>query len=82
MKTTDLKPGVRYVVNKANKHGALQVGDVISLEKNGTLSCKQAQGWIEAEHVAEELAKIEAAMLEPLNGFTEFRKEHGKDFLT
>lgn len=63
MTPESMKVGVWYVVrqvNKLGKPGALRLGDRIRLEHDGALSCKQAQGWIEAMYVAEELAKVEA----------------------
>jgi len=54
-----MKPGIRYIVTKGSDDGTLQAGDHISLNEDGTVSCIEAMGWIEAEHVPEAMAGIE-----------------------
>ncbi len=54
-----MKPGMRYIVTKGSADGTFQVGDHISLHKNGDVSCIEAQGWIAAEYVSAAMAGVE-----------------------
>lgn len=54
-----MKPGIRYIVTKGSADGTFQAGDHIWLDSDGTVSCREAQGWIEAEHVPEAMAGVE-----------------------
>ena len=54
-----MKPGMRYIVTKGSADGTLQTGDHIWLDSDGTVSCREAKGWIEAEHVAEAMVGVE-----------------------
>lgn len=54
-----MNPGVRYIVTKGSTDGTFQTGDQIWLDGDGTVSCRQALGWIEAADVAEAMAGVE-----------------------
>lgn len=54
-----MKVGMRYIVTKGSADGTLQTGDHISLNEDGTVSCIEAMGWIEKDHVQEAMAGIE-----------------------
>lgn len=44
-----MKLGKRYIVTKASDDGTFELGDHISLCKDGAIACVEAQGWIEKE---------------------------------
>ena len=52
-------PGKRYIVTKASDDHTFQVGDKIQLHEDGSVSCTQALGWIDAENVAEATTGME-----------------------
>lgn len=54
-----MTPGMRYIVTKGSRDGTFQVGDHISLNEDGTVSCREAMGWIEKEHVQEAMSGVE-----------------------
>lgn len=54
-----MRLGMRYIVTKGSSEGTFQVGDHISLNKNGAVSCIEAQGWIEAVYVSAAMAGVE-----------------------
>jgi len=54
-----MKPGIRYIVTKGSDDGTFRAGEHIWLNKDGTVSCREAMGWIEAEHVSEAMAGVE-----------------------
>lgn len=54
-----MKQGMRYIVKKGSADGTLQTGDQIWLDSDGTVSCRQALGWIEKEDVPEAMAGVE-----------------------
>ena len=54
-----MKPHIHYIVTKGSADGTLQTGDHISLGEDGTVSCIEAMGWIEKEHVQEAMAGVE-----------------------
>jgi len=43
----------RYIVIRPSDDGTFQIGDHIFPEENGSISCVEAQGWIDAENVIE-----------------------------
>lgn len=54
-----MKPGIRYIVTKGSDDGTFQKGDHIWLVSDGTVSCMEAQGWVEEEHVQEAMVGME-----------------------
>jgi hypothetical protein len=54
-----MKPGIRYIVKKGSDDGTFQVGDQIWLASDGSLSCRQALGWIEKDDVPEAMSGVE-----------------------
>jgi len=46
-----MKVGIRYIVTKRSNDTSFLVGDHFTLQKNGTILCPEAQGWMEAEAV-------------------------------
>lgn len=54
-----MTPGMRYIVTKAIDDGTFQVGDHISPNENGTISCIEAQGWVEKSDVQEAIKGME-----------------------
>jgi len=44
-------PNKRYTVTKASDNGTFEIGDSICLHDDGTLTCHQAMGWIDAQDV-------------------------------
>jgi hypothetical protein len=59
MNPNEMKPGVRYVVTKASDDGTFEVGDHISLDAGGSITCVEAQGWIDAEDVPDATVGME-----------------------
>lgn len=57
-----MKIGKRYIVTKASKCKTFLKGDHIMLNKDGAISCKEAQGWIEAADVAEAVKGMECKL--------------------
>ena len=41
----------RYIVTKQSDDGTFEIGDHIFFEDDGSISCIEAQGWIDAEDV-------------------------------
>lgn len=54
--------GTPYIVAKASDDGTFHVGDQVVLEKDGSISCLQAEGWIDAKDVPEATAGWEIAI--------------------
>ena len=44
---------MRYIVTKESDDGTFEVGDHIWLNADGSISCMEACGWIDADDVAE-----------------------------
>ncbi len=57
-----LKTGRRYVVVTPSDDGTFEVGDHIKLNRDGTISCIEAQGWIEACDADEAIAGAEVVV--------------------
>ena len=51
--------GKRYVVTKASDDGTFCVGDHITINKGGSINCREAQGWIDACDVPEAIKGME-----------------------
>lgn len=45
--------GKRYIVTKASDDGTFEIGDHVSMNAEGSINCREAQGWIDACNVAE-----------------------------
>lgn len=54
-----MKPGIRYIVTKGSDDGTFQACDHIWVNQDGSVSCREAMGWIDAEHVQEAMAGVE-----------------------
>lgn len=54
-----MKPGIRYIVTKGSDDGTLQVGDHISQNEDGTVSCIEAKGWVAKNDVPEAIKGME-----------------------
>ena len=48
-----MEVGKRYVVTKASEDGTFEIGDHISMNADGSINNREAQGWIDACDVAE-----------------------------
>jgi hypothetical protein len=48
-----MRVGTWYVVTKASECETFLVGDHIKLTENGSILCKEASGWIDAEDVSD-----------------------------
>lgn len=48
-----MKVGVRYIVTKSSDDETFEVGDHITLAEDGSINCREAQGWIDALDVEE-----------------------------
>lgn len=48
-----IQVGVRYIVTHASRNLEFQVGDHIVLNADGSIDCREAHGWMEAENVPE-----------------------------
>lgn len=46
-----LMPFIRHIVTKGSDDGTFEVGDHIIFNKDGSISCVEAKGWIEKEDV-------------------------------
>ncbi len=46
-----ISDSVRYVVTKGSDDGTFMAGDHVRLNGDGSISCREAAGWIEAEDV-------------------------------
>jgi hypothetical protein len=46
-----LEIGKRYIVTKASDDGTFDVGDHIYLHEDGSIICKEAEGWIDSMQV-------------------------------
>jgi hypothetical protein len=51
--------GKRYVVTRASKDGTFVIGDHVSVNADGSINCKEAQGWIDPSDVAEAMEGME-----------------------
>lgn len=45
--------GVRYVVTRNSKNREFQTGDRVWMERDGSIMCPAAQGWMPPEYVIE-----------------------------
>lgn len=45
--------GKRYIVTKASDDGTFEIGDHVSTNAEGSINCREAQGWIDACNVVE-----------------------------
>lgn len=50
--------GKKYIVTRASDDGTFEVGDHVSINPDGSISCREAHGWIDACDVAEAAAGI------------------------
>jgi hypothetical protein len=50
---------IRYIVTKASDNGTFEVGDHILINSDGSISCIEAQGWIDNCDVEEATKGIE-----------------------
>ena len=66
-----MEVGKRYIVTKASDDGTLEVGDHVSLNSDGSITCREAQGWIEACDVE---AATKGAVIEVDNEWVKQRK--------
>lgn len=55
-----MKVGIRYVVTKGSDDGTFSPGDHISLAEDGSITCQEAFGWINACDVAAAIKGMEA----------------------
>lgn len=55
-------PNKRYTVTKSSDDGTFQIGDSICLHDDGTLTCRQAMGWIDAEDVPAAIVGMECKL--------------------
>ena len=46
-----MRVGVRYVVMRDSKHREFQVGDRVWMERDGSIMCPAARGWMPPEDV-------------------------------
>lgn len=53
MKYADMQTGVAYIVTRKSADGEFRKGDHIRLMADGSIICKEAEGWIDAEDVAQ-----------------------------
>lgn len=63
--------GKRYVVTKASDDGTFVEGDHISMNADGSINCREAQGWIDTPDVAE---ATKGMKFEIDNNWAEMRK--------
>ncbi len=59
MTFVDMKVGTPYLVTKESDDSSFQVGDQITLTIDGSISNTQAEGWLEAEDLADATAGME-----------------------
>lgn len=52
-------PGKMYVVTKPSDDGTFEVGDHISMNEDGSINNREAQGWVDACDVAEATKGLE-----------------------
>lgn len=68
MKPSEMKPGCWYIVTKDSKSGEFQTGDHVKKEDDGSISSREAAGWMEPEDLPEATegmeVEIDAARLE------------------
>ena len=53
-----MTPGIRYIVTRGSDDGTLEVGDHVELCDDGTIECREAQGWVSKEDAAAALAGV------------------------
>lgn len=51
MNISKIKPGLWYVVTLSSDDGTLEAGDHIKLNQDGTLTCREARGFIESQDI-------------------------------
>jgi hypothetical protein len=51
--------GMRYVVTKASDDETFEIGDHIWPEDDGSVSCREAGGWVDVEDVPAALVGVE-----------------------
>lgn len=56
MNYADMKVGKPHIVTKESDDGSFQVGDQITLLEDGSMINRQAEGWLEAEDLADATA--------------------------
>ena len=54
-----MEPYVPYVVTKKSNDGTFRVGDHIRLVGDGAIVCREAQGWVDAQHVKDAVIGME-----------------------
>lgn len=57
-----MKVGLRYVVTKASDDGTFNVGDHIWPEQDGSISCREAGGWVDEADVPEAIKGVETTI--------------------
>ena len=64
MTFADMRVDTPYLVTKESDDGSFQVGDQITLTIDGSVSNTQAEGWLEAEDLADATAGMECDVKE------------------
>lgn len=54
-----MKVGAWYVVTKGSDDGTFEVGDHITPCRDGSIGCKEAEGWIESEDAEKAMRGVE-----------------------
>lgn len=49
----------KYVVTKPSDDGTFEIGDHISMNKDGSITVREAQGWVTASDVTEAIKGME-----------------------
>ena len=62
MTFADMKVGTPYIVTHESADGSFQVGDQITLMEDGSLTNRQAEGWLEPDALAEATVGMECGM--------------------
>ena len=55
----EMKDGRWYIVTKRSKNGTFRVGDHISLNTDGSINCREVQGWVDAWDVPQAMVGVE-----------------------
>lgn len=86
-----MEVGIQYLVTKASDDGTFEVGDHISINPDGSINNREAQGWIDACNVAEAtkgmgfeidngwVERRRAKLLEELSALDTYRGYRGSD---
>ena len=54
-----METNTRYIVTKGSDDGTFEEGDHIMLHKDGSIICKEAQGWIDKDDVEEAMKGVD-----------------------